>query len=132
MKYHIKVGLSTFKKIGFLLQWKLFKNNEKCFLFHLKSSFHSHDIQMFVLTFWSCRKNSLIKKIKLHVIIIPCTSFRVNPHSILCLNVKELLARSRHHIWSLSGIQTHNHFVHKRTFNHLAKLAQIWVRIPLL
>ena len=27
------------------------------------------------------------------------TSFRVNIHSIVCLNVKELLARSRRHIW---------------------------------
>ena len=26
-----------------------------------------------------------------------CTSFSVNLHSIVCLNVKELLARSRHH-----------------------------------
>ena len=24
--------------------WKLFKNDEKCFLFHLKSSFRSQDI----------------------------------------------------------------------------------------
>ena len=47
-----------------------------------------------------------------------CTSFRVNPHSVVCLNVKELLARSRHHIWSLSDsnvIRTHNHLVHKQT-----------------
>ena len=26
------------------------------FLFHLKSSFRAHDIEMFVLTFWSCMK----------------------------------------------------------------------------
>ena len=32
-------------------------------LFHLKSSFHSQDIYIFVLTFWSCRKNSLIRNI---------------------------------------------------------------------
>ena len=54
-------------------------------------------------------------------------SFRVNPHSIACLNVKELLAWSRRHIWSLSdsnGIRTHNHLVRKRTLNHLAKLAK--------
>ena len=31
-----------------------------------------------------------------------------------------------------NGIQTHNHLVHKKTLNHLAKLAQIWVRIVLL
>ena len=43
------------------------------------------------------------------------------------MNVKELLARSRHHIWWLSdcnGTRTHNHLVRKRTINHLAKLAK--------
>ena len=43
-----------------------------------------------------------------------------------CLNVKELLARSRLEIWNLSDCnwtRTHNHLVHKRTLNHLAKLA---------
>ena len=55
------------------------------------------------------------------------TSFRVNPHSIVCLNVKELFTWSRRHIWSLSDsneIQTHNHLVRKWTLNHLAKLAK--------
>ena len=63
----------------------------------------------------------------LYVIIMSCTSLSMNPHSIVCFNVKELLARSRHHIWSLSdsnGIQTYNHLVHKWTLNHLAKLAK--------
>ena len=32
------------------------------------------------------------------VIIMSRTSFRVNLHSIVCLNVKEFLAQSRHHI----------------------------------
>ena len=44
-----------------------------------------------------------------------------------CLNVKELLAWSRHKIWSLSDCnwtQTHNHLVHKWTLKHLAKLLQ--------
>ena len=44
-----------------------------------------------------------------------------------CLNVKELLARKRRHIWRLSdcnGIRTHNHLVRKRTSNHLAKLSK--------
>ena len=60
------------------------------------------------------------------MIVMSRTSFRVNPHSIVCLNVKELLARSRRHIWSLSDsneIRTHNHLVRKQTLNHLAKLA---------
>ena len=54
-----------------------------------------------------------------------CMSFRVNPHSIVYLNVKEILAWSRHHIWSLSDsnvIRTQNHLVRKRTLDHFAKL----------
>ena len=38
----------------------------------------------------------------LYVIIMSRTSFRVNLHSILCLNVKELLAPSRDYICNLS------------------------------
>ena len=67
---------------------------------------------------------------KLYVIIMLRTSFRVNPQSIVCLNAKELLARSRRHIWSLSDsnlIQSHSHLVGKRTLNHLAKLAKIFL-----
>ena len=44
-----------------------------------------------------------------------------------CLNVKELLARNRCGIWSLSvdsnRIWTHNHLVCKRALTHLTKLA---------
>ena len=64
----------------------------------------------------------------LSVIIMSRTSFRVNLHSILCLNVKELLAGSRCFIWSLienNGIRTHNHLVRKWTLNHLAKLCVV-------
>ena len=53
----------------------------------------------------------------LSVIIMSRKSFRVNPHPLVFLNVKELLARSSRHIWSLSGsnvIRTYNHLVHKR------------------
>ena len=32
------------KKLFYFLQWKPFKNDEKCFLFHLKSCSHSQDI----------------------------------------------------------------------------------------
>ena len=38
---------------------------KKHFLVHLKSSFLFQDIQIFVLTFCSCRKNGLIRKIRL-------------------------------------------------------------------
>ena len=84
----------------------------------------------------------------LYVIIMSPTSFRVNLHSIVCLNAKELLARSRRHMSSLSDsnvIRTHNYLVRKRTLNHIAKLASLakwlsvclrtkwlWVRMTLL
>ena len=48
-------------------------------------------------------------------------------HSIVCLNVNELLSRSGRHIWSLSNsndIRAQNHLVRKGTLNHLAKLAK--------
>ena len=56
------------------------------------------------------------------------TSFGVNPHCIVCLNVKELFARSSRHICSVvdnNGIRTDNHLVRKRKINHLPKLAQV-------
>ena len=68
----------------------------------------------------------------LYVTIMSRTSFRVNLNSIVCLNVKELLAWSRCNIWSLSdsnGIQTHNHVVLKRTFNCLPKLIKWFSRV---
>ena len=53
-----------------------------------------------------------------------------------CLNFKELLARSRREISNLSDCnwtRTHNHLVHKRTLNHLAKLASLakWLSVRL-
>ena len=50
-----------------------------------------------------------------------------------CLNVKELLARSRREIWRWSDCnwtRTQNHLVLKRTLNHLAKLTK-WLRCVL-
>ena len=62
----LKVEVSpSKKKLGYLLDWKLFKNDEKCFLFHLKNFFHSQDkflSQLFCHKFWSYRKNSLISQ----------------------------------------------------------------------
>ena len=52
-------------------------------------------------------------------------------HSYSCLNMKELLAWSRHVIWSLSGCNwtwTQNHLVCKWTLNLLAKLTKwVWI-----
>ena len=62
-----KVGLSPSKKnfFCFIISWKPFKNDGKCILFHLKSSFHSQCISVFDMTFCSCRKNGLVRKIRL-------------------------------------------------------------------
>ena len=59
----------------------------------------------------------------------------------ISLNVKELLARSRRKIWSLSDCnwtRTQNHLVRKRTLNHLARWLSVriqtkwfWIRVQL-
>ena len=60
----------------------------------------------------------------LYALIMSRTRFRVNPHLICsCMNVNELLARSRREIWSLNDYKwtrIHNHLVYKRTLNHSA------------
>ena len=66
--------------------------------------------------------------------------FQIESTLYRCLNVKELLTRTRGDIWSLSDsnrIGTHSHLVRKRTLNHL-KLSVclltkwLWVRIVLM
>ena len=59
--------------------------------------------------------------------VLSPAGFRVNLHFIVCLNVKKILARGRHHTWSLSGsnrVWAHNHLC-KQTLSHLAKLTVI-------
>ena len=49
-------------------------------------------------------------------------AFQIESALCSCLSVKELLARNRRDIWSLSDCnvtRTHNHLVRKRTLNHL-------------
>ena len=61
----------------------------------------------------------------LYVIIMSRTSFRVNLHSIVSLNVRRLLA----YIWSLSdsnGIRTRNLLLRKRTLNHSTQRS-VWL-----
>ena len=53
------------KKLHYLLHRKPYKNDEECSLFHLKSSFSSQYIYVFIMAFWSCGKNGLIIKISL-------------------------------------------------------------------
>ena len=63
--FYLKSDSHLPKKLFYFLHWKPFKTNGKCFLFYLKSSFHSEDISVFVTTFWSCRENGLIRRIRL-------------------------------------------------------------------
>ena len=72
-----------------------------------------------------CKKPSFFNRIDQfiwpYVLNMSRKDFRVNAHSIVALNVKELLARNRRDIWSLSdcnGTRTHNHLVCKRTTFH--------------
>ena len=53
-----------------------------------------------------------------------------------CLNVKELLARSRREIWSLSDCnwsRTNNNLIHKRKLNHLVNWSNLakWLSVRL-
>ena len=68
-----------------------------------------------------------VRYIWLYVVIMSRTSFRVNLDSIVCLNVKDFLSPSRHHMWGLSDsneMRTQNHLVCKGTQTHLAKLTK--------
>ena len=65
LRWFLKSDSDLPKKFVYFLKWKVFKNCENCFLFHHKSSFRSQDIYIFVLTFWTCRKNDLIREIGL-------------------------------------------------------------------
>ena len=62
-----------------------------------------------------------------HITVCSCLvtyAFQSESKPYSSLNVKELLARSRCEIWSLrdcNWTRTHNHLVHKRILNHLAK-----------
>ena len=60
----------------FFTKWQPFKNYEKCFLFYLKSSFHSSVIQIFVFSsshlFYSvshCFRDSFKKNLKIDDVI---------------------------------------------------------------
>ena len=49
------------KKLFYLLQWKSFKNDKNCFLFHLKSSFHSQDIKFLSKLFGQVEKTAWLE-----------------------------------------------------------------------
>ena len=60
----LKVGLSPFKKIIFFNDSPL-KMMKNAIYFILKPLFVLKTFKFFVLTFWACRKNDLIRKMRL-------------------------------------------------------------------
>ena len=44
----LKLVSAIFKEFLFFTKWQAFKNYERCFLFHLKSTLHSQDIRISV------------------------------------------------------------------------------------
>ena len=82
--------------------------------------------------FWGALKTevSLEKKSWIADILTVCSChvtyvFQSESTLYCCLKVKELLARSRREIWSLSDCnwtRTQNHLVRKRTINYLTKM----------
>ena len=83
-----------------------------------------------ISTFTCNHGPKLLRNLKNYIIFTVCSYHVTYAHQsestlYSCLNFKELLARSRREIWSLSDCnwtQTQNHLVRKRTLNHLAKL----------
>ena len=73
----------------------------------------------------SCESLS-VRCIWLYVLIVSHTRFRVNPDSIVAQISKNSLieAGAKSELSDCNWTRTHNHLVHKRTLNHLAKLAK--------
>ena len=99
-----------------------FKN--KKFLIFQKKKLSSCNMKKFFLYFW--KLNFFMTVCSYHV------KYKFQSDSTLysCLNVKDLLARNRRDIWSLSdcsGTRTQNNLVRKGTLNHLTKLAKVFV-----
>ena len=93
------------------------------------------DMQESLHIFYVCKSsdefldNLLLELLQLLTVSCNHVTYAFQNESTLyiCVNVKELLARNRRDVWSLSdcnGTRTHNHLVCKRTLNHLAKLTK--------
>ena len=82
---------------------------------------------------WIQKANFIISYETKNVIVCPyhvTYPFQTESTLYSCVDVKELLARNKRKIWSLSdrnGTRTHNHLVRKWTLNHLTKLPKLFV-----
>ena len=57
-----KFGLSPFMKVVFICFNENSLKTKKNFLFHVKSSFRSWDVYIFILNIWLCRKTALLER----------------------------------------------------------------------
>ena len=82
---------------------------------------------------WCIIEKTFSMKRTINTLLVVCSyhvmyAFQNESTFYSCLNVKELLARNRHDIWSLSdwnGARTHKFLVCKWTFKHLPKLVDL-------
>ena len=81
---------------------------------------------------WQCTFPGWVKvsALWLYVLIMWRTRFRVNPHSIVAWMSSNFLLEADVKS-DCNWTRTHNHLVHKRTLNHLAKLAFKWLSVRL-
>ena len=100
-----------------LLQWKLFKNDEKC-LFHVKIPFRSWDIYIFALTVWLCR-NLLDKKPKVNFKIYDVANWTTNT---LLLNISRSKGNKTMNLGRLIENKMINIFLKNNTQNMMEKL----------
>ena len=108
--------LLFFIKFLFFTKWWPFKNYEKCFLFHLKSSFHSRDIQFFVflsfplfLPVGHCFRGWLKINLKVYD-VISCLNKNLITHFVWCLE-KEI--RCDIETLSIDRVLNKEHFCRK-------------------
>ena len=85
------------KNCFYLLQWAIFKNDEKCFSFHVKSTFRSWNIYISALSFCFCGKTAWYHTQNLVEKLVPDPSIKdwnsLYPwlNSVKCCNVCILL-----------------------------------------
>ena len=91
---------------------KAHKNNEKCFLFNLKSSYGSQDIQIFVRTYYSCKKD-LIVKAKVNFNIYKVTTWEKKNWNTYRVKYFKKSSQSNNQIWLVNRNIFHETFYPK-------------------
>ena len=125
------MNLSQIIKNTFLGQkifghWKPFKINEKYFLFHLKSSFHPQDNEIFVWIFSSCKKPGLIRKITFFFNIHDITNWATNSWNTHIYQYLKTSRQPDNEIWETTFLKNHTQRVVQKLFADLFLKDQNW------